>query len=536
MLSEHFIASIGTPAKAPGTNVAKDAAIFVHETQPTAGQRAIFKRSATPPNCLAVSSTHIFAAQIEKAVVHVYSREKGNQEATVPFTERITCLVLACEDAVLVLGTREGRIFLWEVATGRQVSTTQAHLRAINALSVDARSNFLVSASADSTCHVWSLPSLLSFANAGAQPLAPLYTFSSHRAVIQAMAICHNESFHSIAITAAQDKTCLVWNYHTNTVLRTYLLPTVPTCIALDAADRTFYIGYEDGSIQRIDLITTESESLHAAADALAPVQAKSARWASPDTTTGSVLSLTVSFDGTILLSGHQSGAVLSWDVVSATGHMKNMLPQGPLPGPVTNLAFLPVAGFADQTQRRVKLDGVVKPKFGAFQESETGSGAVPGSYALNVQLKGSTRGLSGDSGSLFSQALHAPTFPSQLLDDGLNELAARSSGMAPVANGGAPDAGEDFMALDEPEQTSVDSALQHENAELKAQLQALRRVQSASLDKLEKLHIERQVLLQRERKRYEKPKMNGAKPGAKASSSSEGDEVMGSNDDSESD
>lgn len=533
MLSEHFVASIGTPAKAPGTNVAKDAAIFLHETQPTAGQRAIFKKSATPPNCLAVSSTHIFAAQIEKAVVHVYSREKGNQEATVPFTERITCLALACEDAVLVLGTKEGRIFLWEVASGRQVSTAQAHLQAVNTLSVDAKSNCLVSASADSTCHVWSLPALLSFANAGAQPFAPLHTFSSHRASVQAMVIGHSDSFQNIVITAAQDRTCLVWDYHTNAVLRTYLLPGVPTCIALDAADRVFYVGYEDGSIQRIELFTAESESLYTAANALAPIQAKSVKWTSPDAATGSVLDLSVSFDGSSLLSGHQSGAVLSWDVASVTGHMNNMLPQGPLPGPVTNLSFLPVTGFANENDSRLRLDAVVKPRFGAFQDSDAGQGAVPGSYALSAQLKGSN----DDFGpaSIFSQALHAPTFPSQLLDDGLSELASWGQGATPVANGVGPDGAEDFMALDEPEAVSADSTLEQENKELKAQLQALRRVQSASFDKLERLQNERQALLQRERKRLEKPKTNGVKPGAELSSSSEEeDEVIASEGDSD--
>jgi len=537
MLSEHFIASIGTPAKAPGTNVAKDAAIFVHETQPTAGQRAIFKKSATPPNCLAVSSTHVFASQIEKAIVHVYNREKGNQEATVPFTERITCLALACEDAVLVLGTKEGRIFLWEVATGRQVSTAQAHLQAVNALSVDASSNFLVSASADSTCHVWSLPGLLSFANAGAQPLAPLHTFSSHRAPIQTMAIGHSESFQNIAITAAQDKTCLIWDYHTSAVLRTYLLSAVPTCIALDAADRSFYVGYEDGSIQKVNLIAAESENLHGAANALAPVQVKSAKWATPDAATGPVLGLAVSFDGTTLLSGHQSGAILSWDVVSATGHMKNMLPQGPLPGPVTNLTYLPVSGFVKDSDAKVKLDAVVKPKFGAFQDSDAGQGAVPGSYAFSAQLKGTNDDALDLSISLFDQALHAPTFPSQLLDDGLSGLASWGLGVGLVADGASSEAADDFMALDEPQEQAADSTLEHENAELKAQLQALRKVQSASFDKLERLQSERQALLQRERTRQEKPRTNGTKPGAETSSSSEGeDEVMGSDDDSESD
>lgn len=114
MLTEHFVASIAAQTKA-NTGVTKDAAIFVHELQPLPAQRHVFKKSATAPNGLAVSSSHVFAAQADKAVVHVYSRDKGNQEAIVPFPERIHSIALAAADSVLLLGTESGRVLAWEV-------------------------------------------------------------------------------------------------------------------------------------------------------------------------------------------------------------------------------------------------------------------------------------------------------------------------------------------------------------------------------------------------------------------------------------
>ena len=115
MLTEHFYASISAHTK-PNTGVTKDAGIFFHEFQPLAAQRHVFKKSATPPSCLAVSASHVFAAQAEKAVVHVYNREKGNQEAIVPFPERVHSAALVAKDTVLLLGTESGRILLWEVS------------------------------------------------------------------------------------------------------------------------------------------------------------------------------------------------------------------------------------------------------------------------------------------------------------------------------------------------------------------------------------------------------------------------------------
>lgn len=546
MLSEHLVAAIGAPFKATGTSVAKDAAIFVHEYQPSGTQRTIFKKSVTPANCLAVSSTHIFAAQSEKAVVHVYNRERGNQEATVPFTERITCLALACDDAVLVLGTNEGRIFLWEVATGRQVTTAQSHLQAVNQLAVDAASNFLISASADSTCHVWSIPALLSFSNDGAQPLAPLRTFTTHRAPVSAIALGHSESFQNIAITAAQDKTCLVWDYQSNAMLRTFLLPAVPTSLAVDPADRAFYVSYEDGGVQRVDLLsaTGKADGIQNGSDALTPVQPKSKVMSPPDATTGAVLSLGLSFDGTAVLAGHQSGTILGWDI--ATGHMKSFLPQGPLPGPVTNLQFLPVAGFESEKSKLVQIDAVVKPKFGAFQDNGSNGGAIPGSYSMNAQLKGSLGDDSGASTSLFSQALFGTSMPTELLEDGLNELSAWGHGPAPSARSEVKADSkqkeeasqlDDFMALDEPVATPATPDLQQQNAELKSQLEALRRVQTASFGKIQKLQAERKSLLEAaQRKGTTKnagaAKANGGK--SKAGASSDEDEDMSSSDDSE--
>lgn len=117
MLSENFIASTLASSKVPASAALRDVGICVHELQPSPTLRSGFKKSSTPKNCLAVSASHVFAAQAEKATVHVYSREKGNQEATVPFPERIRSIALAGgqNGDVLILGTEGGRLILWEV-------------------------------------------------------------------------------------------------------------------------------------------------------------------------------------------------------------------------------------------------------------------------------------------------------------------------------------------------------------------------------------------------------------------------------------
>ena len=150
-LSEKFITSIRAQQKSANTAIAKDIGIYTHTLHPTYTVDSAFKKSSTLPHCLATSSTHIFAAQADKAVVHIYSRARANQEALVSFPERIHSLALL-HDGLLALGTAEGRIILWEVMTGRQVSTPTSHLLPVTCLSGDAQ--HLISGSADSKLYV----------------------------------------------------------------------------------------------------------------------------------------------------------------------------------------------------------------------------------------------------------------------------------------------------------------------------------------------------------------------------------------------
>lgn len=117
MLSECFIASTLASGRTPASATLRDVGVCLHEFQPSPTLRSTFKKSSTSANCLAANPSHVFAAQAEKAIVHVYSRERGNQEATVPFPERIRSIATAGgkNGDILVLGTEGGRLILWEV-------------------------------------------------------------------------------------------------------------------------------------------------------------------------------------------------------------------------------------------------------------------------------------------------------------------------------------------------------------------------------------------------------------------------------------
>lgn len=487
MLTETFIASVGEQINAHRTDTGKDATIVLLEHQPIVQIKSFFKKSVTPPHCLAASTSHIFAAQHAKAVVNVYSRAKGNQEATVPFPERVSSIALACADTVLILSTFEGKIFLWDITSGRQVHTTQAHLQAITNLAVDSTSNFLISVSADSTAQVWSIPSLLSF-ETSIDARLPLSSFTAHQSSITSIALGHSATHQNFAATISEDKTCLLWNYYDNSLLATLLLAHTPVAVQVDAADRAIYVGFDDGSLQQIDLYEQPVTSRANVGSSVQPGERR--RWRFADNVHGAICSMAMSFDSTSVLTGHQSGDVLIWDV--ATGHARALALQPGLPGPVTNIQLL--ESPADTSLRGVDTPVVVKPKFGASTEI---SSNAPLDFTMHVQFTLPVI----PTETAFQRAVTSTTIPGDMLQKGLEGLSQWTQTSHPPANGNKDDLGDDFMALDEPER-EAQATLADENVELKRQLASLRQVQAAMFDRMDRLSAERSALLQREEAR----------------------------------
>lgn len=400
----------------------------------------------------------------------------------------------------------------------------------MTAVSVDATSNFLLSGSADSSVHVWSIPSLLSFSNQDTH--SPLHTLSAHRSAITALVTGHSSSSLNIAVSASKDNTAIIWDYQNNTLLRTILLPATPLSLALDPADRAVYATYEDGSVQILhfyspyfssdspeDANTTHKNNpLYDEAHAAMPVQPPaSTRWNPPSDDVGAALSAMLSYDGSVLTTGHASGKILTWDIPLSRYSSTFPTSASVLPGPVTNLVPLPITGFPAKRQdnsTRTKIHAVVKPKHGAFENRDM-EGAVPGNYKIAAQLLGSLSVPSFSASEIYDQnedseflrALSHPSFPSDMLSQGLAELeswnqqpqykASAVSVAEPKADEPMADASADFMSLDAPVEATKPS-MEQKNAQLEKEIEALRKVQRATLQQVEELKKENSTMMKK--------------------------------------
>jgi pre-rRNA-processing protein IPI3 len=287
--------------------------------------------------------------------------------------------------------------------------------------------------------------------------------------------------------------------------LRTYLLEATPQALVLDPADRAVHAAYADGSIQTIDFFTADTatpasstNTLYDPTHAHRPLQPPPrTRFNATSQNLGPALCLSLSWDGTTLISGHESGKIASWDV--AKGAYSSTF--GNLPGAVTNLSFLSPTGWPGFKERKFKIPAIVKPRV----EGGSGDtvGIVPKGYTMNVQLIGRLRvpcisaaalesGSAG--GSAFEVALTHPSFPDELLDEGLAELAALDGASQTTASKSA-----DFVPLALAGEVKEDP---NELEDLKDRFKKLQEIQKYTFKQIQDLRTEKKYWEDLEEKR----------------------------------
>lgn len=367
--------------------------------------------------------------------------------------------------------------------------------------------------------HVWAITTILSFSPDTSR--SPIHTLSTHRDPITALACGHSSSTANIAVSISQDKSAIIWNYHNGQALRTYLLPESPTALALDPADRAFHVAYEDGSLQTISFFdevqqSTPVDVLRSGSLSHQPVQPSAkTRFNADSQKLGGASSLSLSWDGTTLISGHTGGKVAAWDI--AKGNYISTLTN--LPGPVTNLQFLAPTGFPNAPEPKVKIHTVIKPKQDLGSASNT-SGLIPPNYSLSMQLTGrlSMPSISAtekrrEGTTEFEEALTHPSFPLLMLEESLAELETWN---APLNNSVAPAA--DFLSfsatergLEEGADSSAftqDSGKGEEVDDLKKQLASLQRIQKVTFSQLSSLREENAYFHAKEKKRAKRKRL----------------------------
>ncbi|KAL9111410.1 MAG: hypothetical protein Q9227_004087 [Pyrenula ochraceoflavens] len=377
MLKESFISACLT-SEVTNSSASKNDCIQEHEYQPQSVVRKGFKNSSSARNSVGVGRCHVFAAQAGKSTVHVYNRQSGKQEATVPFQQKLCSLVVTSGGfPVVILGTESGSLILWEV------TTSAAHLHAVTCLALSPDNLFLVSASPDSACHLWSLERTLSFFSTsadGSELPAPLSTFTGHRTEITSLVIPNSSPSDITVLSSSKDGTINKWEAITGHVISTTISPKSVACLALDPAARALYIGHGDGSISSQDLMVPNGASSNSAS--LTDLDITKDNWASSEALDNCINAMGLTYDGTVLITGHENGRISSWSVTKRR-LIKDIARHN---HPVTNILMLLPSGLRESSSNGG--DSIVKPQIELSQTSMLGGGyGIPANYTLNAKI-----------------------------------------------------------------------------------------------------------------------------------------------------
>eukprot|EP00927_Polykrikos_kofoidii_P070801 TRINITY_DN67185_c0_g1_i1.p1 TRINITY_DN67185_c0_g1~~TRINITY_DN67185_c0_g1_i1.p1 ORF type:complete len:463 (-),score=76.67 TRINITY_DN67185_c0_g1_i1:86-1474(-) len=201
------------------------------------------------------SSGHIFAAQVKKALWHVWAWGERRPCYRASLPERTTAMTFTDDATLCIAGAASGTIYVWQLGTGCLLRSWPAHFREVTKLLISQDQSFLVSASADSTVHVYNLADI--FADSTPQPF---HSWSGHALSVTSLAQLPGSGMQQAFVTASLDRSVRIWDVGTGKPLTTRTLPAPVLDICASPSGSEVICACGDGELRSIYLAVGSSQ------------------------------------------------------------------------------------------------------------------------------------------------------------------------------------------------------------------------------------------------------------------------------------
>uniref|UniRef100_A0A8C9MTC5 WD repeat domain 18 n=1 Tax=Serinus canaria TaxID=9135 RepID=A0A8C9MTC5_SERCA len=313
------------------------------------------------------------AAQPLSLAVLSLSQDQLQQKIICPGP--VTCLTASPNGLYILAGVAES-IYLWEVSNGNLLAILNRHYQDLTCLCFTDDSSHFLSGAKDCLALVWNLYNVLQ-----AEPSQipdPRHVWSRHSLPITDLC-CGFGGPLARAATASLDQTAKLWEISSGELLLSVLFDVGIMAVTLDLSEYHMFCGGMDGSIFQVDLCAW-------------PVQRD--RTFQTERENGKVFKghrnqvtcLSVSTDGSLLLSGSHDETVRLWDIQS-----KQCLKTMNHKGPVTNafIVLAPANMFNPEGKPSVPLPKFSRHLHGTESSDEPGAEGVTLRLGLHQQVLG---------------------------------------------------------------------------------------------------------------------------------------------------
>ncbi|XP_075993620.1 WD repeat-containing protein 18 [Genypterus blacodes] len=305
-----------------------------------------------------LSGEHLLSAALGKNFINVWEIHRKDQlQQKIVCPGVVTCLTASANGLFLAAGIAEA-VYLWEVSTGKLLSVLSRHYQDVTCLKFTDDSSHFVSGGKDNLAMVWSLASVVQLDLSHAPE--PRHVLSRHSLPITDLH-CGLMGPQARVATASLDQTVKVWELSSGEMLLSVLFDVEIMSVTFDPCEYFVFCGGSDGNIFQVALCSQSlSRDKAFQSDNNGNQVFKGHR--------NLVTCLSVSMDGTLLLSGSHDETVRLWDIQSQQS-VRCLAHKGP----VTNAVIMaaPANMFLPDSRPSLPL-----PRFSRQLHSTEGEGA----------------------------------------------------------------------------------------------------------------------------------------------------------------
>ncbi|KAM3875964.1 WD repeat-containing protein 18 [Diretmus argenteus] len=316
-----------------------------------------------------LNGEHILGAQLGKNFINVWEIQRKDQlQQKIVCPGVVTCLTTSPNGLYLAAGIAEA-VYLWEVSTGNLLAILSRHYQDLTCLKFTDDSSHFISGGKDNLALVWSLSSVVQL-DLSHTP-EPRHILSRHSLPITDLH-CGLMGPQARVATASLDQTVKLWELSSGEMLLSILFDVGIMSVTLDPCEYFLFCGGSDGNIFQVSLCSQSlSRDKAFQSDNDGNQVFKGHR--------NLVTCLSVSMDGTLLLSGSHDETARLWDVQS-----KQTIRCITHKGPVTNAFIMaaPANMFLPDSRPAVTL-----PRFGRHLHTSEGDGGESGGVCLRLGL-----------------------------------------------------------------------------------------------------------------------------------------------------